>query len=62
MNHDAMHCADYRKSYCPKRCYRARLTQDLYERKARGELAGIPMSVAHLRGTDQCLRREEVTI
>lgn len=56
MNHDATHCADYRKSYCPKRCYRAQLTQELRERKARGELLGIPMSFAHLRGTYECCR------
>lgn len=29
MNHDATHCADYLKSKCPKKCYRAQLTQDL---------------------------------
>lgn len=54
MNHDMMHCADYRKSRCPKRCFRARLTRELFERQARGELAGVPMSFAHLRGTAEC--------
>lgn len=56
MNHDATHCVDYRKSYCPTRCYYARLTKDLLERKARGELQGIPMSFAHFRDSDFCLR------
>lgn len=55
MNHDAMHCSDYRKSYCPKHCYRAKLTQELKERKARGDLLGIPMSFAALKGTSECL-------
>ncbi len=54
MNHDMTHCADWRKSRCPQRCFRARLTRELFERKARGELAGIPMSFAHLRGTAEC--------
>ena len=54
MNHDMMHCADYRKSRCPQRCFRARLTRELFERQARGELAGVPMSFAHLRGTSEC--------
>ena len=29
MNHDATHCADYKKSKCPKSCYRAQLTEEL---------------------------------
>lgn len=48
------HCGDYRKSRCQQRCFRARLTRDLLERKARGELLGLPMSFAHLRGTAEC--------
>ena len=47
------HCADYRKSRCPERCFRARLTRELFERKARGERLG-PMPFAHLRGTEEC--------
>lgn len=54
MNHDMTHCADYRKSRCPALCYRARLTQELFERQARGDLAEIPMSFSHLRGTKFC--------
>ena len=54
MNHDQEHCADFRKSRCPKRCFRARLTRELFERKAQGEFDGIPMSFAHLRGTAEC--------
>lgn len=48
------HCADWRRSRCPERCFRARLTRELFERQARGELPGIPMSFAHLRGTAEC--------
>lgn len=54
MNHDEAHCADFRKSRCSKRCYRARLTRELFEMKARGELKGVPMSFAHFKGTDAC--------
>lgn len=60
MNHDMTHCEDYRKSYCPKKCFRARLTQDLLERKARGELLGIPMSFASFKDTDECPRKEKI--
>lgn len=56
VNHDMTHCADYRKSYCPERCFRARLTQELLERHAAGEDFG-PVCFAHLRGTDECRRR-----
>ena len=43
MNHDATHCADYKVAKCPKRCYRARLTQDL-----RGSGYAFPTSLLHL--------------
>jgi len=58
MSHDATHCADYRRSRCPKRCPKARLTRDLLERKARGERFG-PVSFAHLRGTGECWEKRE---
>jgi hypothetical protein len=29
MNHDACHCYDYKKGVCPKKCYRAKLTEEL---------------------------------
>ena len=58
MNHDATHCADYRRSRCPKRCPKARLTWDLLERKARGESFG-PVSFEHLRGTGECWEKRE---
>lgn len=51
MNHDATHCADYKKSKCPKRCYRARLTQDL-----RGSGYALPASWAHFEGTQYCAK------
>ena len=59
MNHDALHCEDYRKTYCPKWCEYAKLTKDLRDRKARDELIGIPMSFAHLLGTDECPRQSK---
>ena len=56
MNHDATHCVDYRKSYCPERCYRARLTQELLEFQAAGKLSG-PVSYAKFYGTPECIRK-----
>ena len=50
MNHDATHCADYKKD-CPKSCYRAQLTADL-----RKSSYYLPTSWAHLKGTKECVR------
>lgn len=52
MNHDATHCADYRPGQCPKDCYRAQLTKEYYDRAL--ELSYLPVSFAHLSGTDEC--------
>lgn len=49
MNHDATHCADYKKSTCPKTCYRAQLTEEL-----RNIVYLLPTSWAHLKGTKEC--------
>ena len=51
MNHDATHCSDYKKAKCPKRCYRAQLTQDLRERH---DLFFLPISWANFKGTQEC--------
>lgn len=51
MNHDATHCDDYKKSKCPKQCYRAQLTQDL---RKRPYLFFLPISWAHFKGTQEC--------
>lgn len=51
MNHDATHCFDY-TSDCPTECYRARLTQDLENR--REEFIAIPLSWSHFKGTEEC--------
>ena len=59
MNHDFTHCMDYRKSYCPKDCFRAQLTKDLMDRKAKGDLLGIPMSFAHFKDCDECLLKQK---
>ena len=53
MNHDATHCADYKKSKCPKSCYRAKLTQELRETSA---WAWLPISWAHFEGTQHCAK------
>lgn len=57
MNHDATHCCDYKKSKCPKSCYRAQLTQDLKDNRYR--FVGIPLSWANFKGTDECPMREK---
>lgn len=51
MNHDATHCADYKKSICPKSCYRAQLTEEL-----RNIVYPLPTSWANYRGTKECPR------
>ena len=61
MNHDATHCDDYLKAKCPKKCYRAQLTQDLRENQYR--LVYMPISWANFKGTDECpLRKRSVKI
>jgi hypothetical protein len=49
MNHDATHCSDYRKGKCPKKCYRAELTEDL-----RKHFYPLPTVWASLKGTNEC--------
>ena len=49
MNHDSTHCADYNKNRCPKKCYRAELTEDL-----RNIHYLLPVSYAHFKGTKEC--------
>lgn len=58
MNHDAMHCADFLVAKCPKRCYRAQLTQDLRERP---DLHFVPISWANFKGTEECPLSKEVS-
>lgn len=53
MNHDATHCADYKKSECPKSCYRAQLTQELRETP---RWIWLPISWAHFEGTQYCAK------
>lgn len=52
MNHDATHCADYLVARCPKKCYRAQLTQDLRNNQCR--LLSVPISWAKFKGTKEC--------
>ena len=54
MNHDATHCADYKVNKCPKRCYRAQLTQDL-----RDSGYALPASWAHFEGAQCCPKKRE---
>lgn len=49
MNHDATHCADYKKGKCPKSCYRAQLTEEL-----RNIAYILPTSWAHFKETKEC--------
>ena len=53
MNHDATHCLDFCTD-CPVRCYRAELEVDL--RSKWKEFVGVPLSYAHLYGTEECTR------
>lgn len=55
MNHDATHCADYKKSNCPKTCYRAQLTQELRDRH---DLYYLSVIWANFKQTKECPRRE----
>ena len=57
MNHDATHCADYRNGKCPKKCYRAQLTQELMERP---DLDYLPINWANFKGTNECPLTKEV--
>ena len=49
MNHDATHCADYKKGTCPKTCYLAMLTEEL-----RNIYYPLPTSWAYFKGTKGC--------
>jgi hypothetical protein len=49
MNHDYTHCADYKKSTCPKSCFRAQLVEDLNRIHY-----SLPVSYANLKGTSYC--------
>lgn len=53
MIHDATHCLDF-CSDCPMKCYRAELEVDL--RSKWKEFVGVPLSYAHLYGTEECPR------
>lgn len=53
MNHDYTHCYDYDQRKCPKRCFRAELTEDL---KHRPDLVGLTFSWAYFAGTEECPR------
>lgn len=57
MNHDATHCADYRNGKCPKKCYRAQLTQELMERP---DLDYLPINWENFKGTNECPLTKEV--
>ena len=54
MNHDATHCADYNKKLCPKKCYRAELTEELKHIHY-----FLPISYAHFKGTKECPIKKE---
>lgn len=52
MNHDVSHCSDYDPEVCPKKCYRAQVTQDLRDNIK--HFKDIPLSFAHFKGTQYC--------
>lgn len=49
MNHDISHCLDYKKSYCPKSCFRAQATEELRHIKYL-----LPTTWSHCKGTPLC--------
>ena len=49
MNHDATHCADYKKWACPKSCYLAQLTDEL-----QNIFYPLPTSWSHYKDTKVC--------
>lgn len=53
MNHDVAHCGDYDPMTCPKTCYRAQVTADLY---ARADMVGVLVSFIDFRtnGDQEC--------
>lgn len=51
MNHDATLCLEYDPTKCPKKCYRAELTEELYHRP---DLRFLPISWASFKGTEDC--------
>lgn len=53
MNHDVAHCGDYDPMTCPKTCYRAQVTADLY---ARADMVGVLVSFIDFRtnGDPEC--------
>ena len=53
MNHDATHCLDF-CTLCPIDCYRSELEVDLRSRFK--DFVGVPLSYAHLYGTEECPR------
>lgn len=55
MNHDYAHCIEYTKD-CPKDCFRAELQRDIEEN--RSEFIGVPLTYAHLGGTNECVNRQ----
>lgn len=56
MNHDYAHCMDYRDD-CPMECFRGKLIRDLRGNNTIN-LIGVPIAWSHLKGTDECKRKE----
>ena len=57
MNHDYSHCLDYKKGKCPKKCFRAELTEDL--QKHFYEYSHLSTSWMHYKGTKECCLKEK---
>ena len=53
MNHDYVHCADF-KDDCPKDCFRAQLVREALDKH------WTMVDFAHFKGTDECKKKEEI--
>lgn len=56
IDHDYSHCMDYNKETCPPNCFRAVITQALYDDERYGSL---PVTFTNFKGTDECPLEEE---
>lgn len=49
MNTDYTFCFDYKEGVCPKDCFRAEITNELYHSNVH-----YPVSWANFKGTEEC--------
>lgn len=58
MNHDVSHCLDYEKHKCPKKCFRAQVTQEYFKLKAAGKI-DFHTSWVHFEETQYCALKDD---